>query len=32
VDDAKRARPLVKAGIDGIITNDPGIFEGFLTT
>jgi glycerophosphoryl diester phosphodiesterase len=32
VDDAATAKALVDAGVDGIITNDPRIFEGLLTT
>ncbi|HEY7208165.1 MAG TPA: glycerophosphodiester phosphodiesterase [Gaiellaceae bacterium] len=32
VDDPHVAQTLVQAGTDGIITNDPGIFDGLLTT
>jgi glycerophosphoryl diester phosphodiesterase len=32
VDDPRVAKRLIQAGIDGIITNDPRIFEGLSTT
>jgi glycerophosphoryl diester phosphodiesterase len=32
VDDPRIARRLIRAGVDGIITNDPRIFEGLSTT
>jgi glycerophosphoryl diester phosphodiesterase len=32
VDDPRVAQSLLRTGVDGIITNDPGIFDGLLTT